>query len=236
MNRGFVEAIERDGYAIVRDVIDGEAINLLVAEIENVSAGEAVRQRAGKPFGIRNLLNIVPSARALANDVRLRSLVEPVLGRRACVVRGIYLDKHRDANWKVIYHQDLTIAVRRQANVEGYGPWSMKAGIAHVQPPESFLENILTLRLHLDKADESNGALRVLPGSHKLGRLESRDIQMLKETRQTLICPVPKGGVMAMRPLLIHASSAASSPRHRRVLHVEYSSSDLTGGLAWYDG
>jgi len=101
--------------------------------------------------------------------------------------------------------------------------------------PISILENMLSLRLHLDHTDESNGALRVLPRSHKHGRLGPQEIQHWKDTRVSVTCQVNKGGVMLMRPLLLHASSAASNPSHRRVLHFEYSSSDLPVGLEWFD-
>jgi ectoine hydroxylase-related dioxygenase (phytanoyl-CoA dioxygenase family) len=129
----------------------------------------------------------------------------------------------------------LTIAVRQQFDVEGFGPWSTKAGIPHVQPPVSVLENMLALRVHLDDTDESNGALQVVPGTHNEGRLSTQDIQERKGRDTVITSSVPKSGVMVMRTLLLHASSAASEPKHRRVLHFEYSSLDLPGGLEWFD-
>jgi hypothetical protein len=229
-----IDDLERDGFAIVERAIDEASVDLLLRELESVRSGDTL-MRAGKAFGIRNLLNVLPAARALTKSPGMRSLVDQVLGSNARVVRGIYFDKHKDANWKVAWHQDLTIAVRQQMDIDGYGPWSIKAGIHHVQPPVSVLENMLTVRLHLDHTDESNGALRVLPGSHKHGRLEAQEIQHWKGTQTAIACPVTKSGVMLMRPLLLHASSAASNPSHRRVLHFEYSSSDLPVGLEWFD-
>jgi len=38
-----------------------------------------------------------------------------------------------------------------------------------------------------------------------------------------------------MRPLTLHASSAATSPSHRRVLHIEYITGGLPGGLEFHD-
>lgn len=231
----YLTTIERDGFAIFENVVDEDTVNQLLAELSQLKIDVETSRRAGQAFGIRNLLNVLPSARALTRSAPLRALIEPVLGGAARVVRGIYLDKHREANWKVTWHQDLTIAVRKQAKVEGYGPWSVKAGITHVQPPVAILENMLALRLHLDDTVESNGALRVIPGSHQEGRLDAHDIQSWREKDRAATCPVKKGGVMMMRPLLLHASSAASHPKHRRVLHFEYSASSLQGGLMWYD-
>jgi hypothetical protein len=40
------------------------------------------------------------------------------------------------------------------------------------------------------------------------------------------------GGVLAMHPLLIHASSKARDSRPRRVLHIEYAATlDLAPGI-----
>src|SRR5712664_1372248 len=189
----YIGEIERYGFSVVQDAIDVETIDALLEEIENAKVDEFARSRAGKVFGIRNLLNVLPSARGLANSGFIRSLVEPVLGDNAKVVRGIYFDKHKEANWKVAWHQDLTIAVRQQLNVAGYGPWSTKAGIPHVQPPVLVLQNVLTLRLHLDHTDEANGALRVLPGSHKNGRLNAQDIESCQERDEIVTAKVAKG-------------------------------------------
>jgi len=195
-------------------------------------------------------MNAIPATRELAESTAMRALVEPVLGSRARVVRGILFDKTPAANWKVAWHQDLTIAVRRQveANVrvaangqveaEGYTAWSVKAGITHVQPPVSVLERMLTLRVHLDATDEENGALSVLPGSHDAGRLSAEEISVWRERESPVVCPVPQGGVMAMRPLLLHASAKSTRLDHRRVLHFEYVA-DITGvlpeGIEWHE-
>src|SRR5687768_1905352 len=230
MKPGYLDEITRDGFAVVQEFLDTEIIHsvlevLAVAKIEN---GEG--QRAGKFFGIRNLLNVVPFTRDLANNAACRSLVEPILGSTARVVRGIYFDKHRDANWKVAWHQDLTIAVRERIEVEDYGPWSVKARIHHVQPPVSILENMLTVRLHLDDTNEANGALRVLPGTHQYGRLDSNEVERWKQ-QSPMTCVVQRGGAVVMKPLLLHSSTAAADPTHRRVLHFEYSSVELAAGL-----
>lgn len=230
----YVNDVSDYGFAVVEGVVKREAVLALLRALEGVSV-DGASQRAGKAFGIRNLLNVVPLTRELANSSACKSLVEAVLGSKARVVRGVYFDKHRDANWKVAWHQDLTIAVRERVEMDGYGPWSMKAGIHHVQPPAHVLENMLTLRLHLDDADETNGALRVLPATHKYGRLDAQQIEYRKQHDAVVTCNVKSGGVVLMRPLLLHSSTTATTPRHRRVLHFEYSSLELPGGLKWFE-
>ena len=229
----YIDDIASNGFAVLDDVVDSGTVSLLLQEVTNVKIDKL--ERAGKAFGIRNLLNVVPFTRDLANNHTFRSIVESILGSNARIVRGIYFDKHRDANWKVAWHQDVTIAVKERIEVDGYRPWSIKAGIHHVQPPESVLQNMLTVRLHLDHADETNGALRVLPGSHRYGRLTARQIEFWKQQREPVTCAVRSGGALVMKPLLVHSSMIATNPHHRRVLHFEYSSTDLAGGLKWFE-
>jgi hypothetical protein len=186
----YVHAIERDGFTVVPNVLDFEAVSLLIEHLTKIPIDRAVSRRGGTAYGIRNLLNLVPFTREIANSPALRLLIEPNLGREARVVRGIFFDKTAEANWKVAWHQDLTIAVRERIDVEDYGPWSVKAGIVHVQPPIAILENMLTIRIHLDDTDELNGALQVIPGSHKTGRLLAEEIQDWKEKRNSVTCRI----------------------------------------------
>ncbi len=229
-----MKELEETGFAIIPKVIDETTVAALLDALANVRAADAVKQRAGRAFGIRRLLELVPAVRELADSAVLRALIDPVLGNRARVVRGLFFDKTPVANWKVPWHQDTMIAVRARLEVTGFSAWSVKAGVVHVQPPIEVLASILAVRLHLDDTDEMNGALRVIPGSHQHGLLSDEAIQQWKEPQQAVTCVVPRGGALLMRPLLLHASSVAAQPSHRRVLHLEYSAMDLPEGLEWY--
>jgi ectoine hydroxylase-related dioxygenase (phytanoyl-CoA dioxygenase family) len=93
---------------------------------------------------------------------------------------------------------------------------------------------VVALRLHLDHSTEVNGPLRVLPGSHRLGVLSDEDVAAYARHHagREMACLVPKGGVLAMSPLLIHSSAKVISNQPRRVLHIEYASPlDIATGL-----
>lgn len=234
MKCNYAGAIERDGFAIVPALIDPTLIRWLRQELEGVGLSRAVSQRSETAFAIRNLLNEVPATRAVAADSAISELVEQIAGAKARVVRGIFFDKTPEANWKVAWHQDVTIAVERKIEIDGFGPWTLKASIVHVQPPISVLQDILTVRIHLDDTDESNGVLKVIPGSHRVGRLTHQDIEGWKRKKRAVTCCVPAGGALLMRPLLLHSSSVSPLPTHRRVLHLDFSARQLPGGLRWY--
>jgi len=227
----FVGQIERDGFAIVEDVVDTDTLDRLRQAVEALGEREEVLRR-GSIYGVRNLLEVLPEAEEVAADPALRRLAESVLGPECFAVRGTLFDKNPAANWSLFWHQDSIITVREKRDVPGFSKWSQKAGVWHVEPPHDIFERMLTLRLHLDDCGVDNGPLRVLAGSHSNGWLDDEIDQWKQGSRET-VCTVPAGGVVAMRPLLLHASSAAEVPRHRRVLHLEYAAEDLPGGLEW---
>jgi ectoine hydroxylase-related dioxygenase (phytanoyl-CoA dioxygenase family) len=101
-----------------------------------------------------------------------------------------------------------------------------------VQPPLEVLKQMVTLRFHLDACDADNGPLRVIAATHHRILNQNEIDGLTTESTQT-ICTVAAGGLVLMRPLLLHASSPAENVRHRRVIHVEYGPPTLPGGLNW---
>jgi hypothetical protein len=226
-------AVEENGFAICDDVVSTQEVGRLLGAIERLDDAGAVRKRGGV-FAVRNLLDISEEVRELAKLGVIEALVQPVLGPEFFPVRGILFDKIPDANWKVPWHQDVTIAVCDRVAADGFGPWSMKADVLHVQPPASVLERMISVRIHLDPCGESNGALRVIPGSHRQGRIPENEIEAIRLGGSEQICAVETGGVLLMRPLLLHASSQSLVPDHRRVIHIDFASVQLPNGMRWY--
>lgn len=225
------ETLDREGHVTVDGLASTHQCAALISAVEKATASHLLRGES--IFGARNLLNN-PDIRAFARSPAVRSLVGDVLGTGAVPVRGLFFDKTPDANWPVAWHQDLTLAMRERHDVDGWTNWSVKGGVAHVQPPADVLAHMLTLRLHLDECGEENGPLRVLSGSHRHGRLTREAQRSLREANPETVCCANKGAALLMRPLLMHASSAAKCPGHRRVLHVEFAAADvLPRGLSW---
>jgi len=229
---GSCKSLREDGSLILSRVLEDSEIVDLMSALSRIDKSGAVRSRGGM-YAVRNLLRLSPIVNELAHSPKMSSIVEEHLGDSAFPVRGTLFDKTSTANWLVPWHQDLTICVESRLDVAGYGPWTLKAGVRHVQPPTSVLERMLSLRVHLDDCDENNGALRVLPGTHQAGRLTSDQIAMQRRAVVPVTCSAAAGDVVLMRPLLVHASSAAVNAAHRRVIHIDYASSQLDGGLKW---
>ncbi len=227
------EEITARGFAIVEGVLSPSRVEHLLTSLEHIGDTGSVRKRGGI-FAVRNLLDVSPEVRELAHSEAVRALVEPILGDRFFPVRGILFDKIPDANWKVPWHQDVTIAVQERVEAEGFGPWSMKADVLHVQPSAEVLEHMISVRLHLDNCGEENGALRVISGSHLHGRIPEEEIPATREQIPEEVCVVGVGGALLMRPLLLHASSPSRVPGHRRVVHLDFASVQLPNGMRWF--
>jgi ectoine hydroxylase-related dioxygenase (phytanoyl-CoA dioxygenase family) len=217
--------IVHDGYALAREVLDRQSIARLIAAVDTAAGDRA--------YGLRNLLRVVPATAYLAVSADMKRLVTSVLGEAAFPVGGILFDKSAAANWLVPWHQDVTIRVRSRSNLPGFGPWSVKAGVVHVQPPSDILDRMVAVRVHLDPCGADNGALRVLPRTHRSGRLSDSQIDAARRAIDPLTCEADAGDVLLMKPLLLHASSASERPAHRRVIHLEYAACQLPGGLEW---
>jgi ectoine hydroxylase-related dioxygenase (phytanoyl-CoA dioxygenase family) len=215
------QMVEEEGFSIVPSCLDERTVQRLSAELNET------------PYAKRNLLTL-PVVRELAASVPVRTMAEAVLGKHCFAVKGTFFNKTHESNWKVAWHQDLTIMVRERKEVVGFGPWTVKEGIVHVQPTADTLSRILAIRLHLDASEADNGPLRVIPGSHKHGRLSSEQVSASPKDGSA-VCAVPRGGALLMRPLLLHSSSSCVVPKPRRVIHLEFAADSLPGGLEWHD-
>src|SRR5437016_1250674 len=181
------------------------------------------RRRACFLHSFRN-----PAVAVLARDSRLLGIAKDVLGSEAFAFRATLFDKSPDSNWLVVWHQDTALPLRNKQEAQGWGPWSVKDGIIYAHSPADALSQVLALPVHLDDSTEQNGPLRVLPATHTLGVLTDDEIHQLSTQVSAVNCLVQGGGVVAIKPLIVHGSSKSQSENSRRVLHIEYAASEFT--------
>lgn len=148
-------------------------------------------------------------------------------------VRAILFDKSPANNWALGWHQDRVIAVAEKHKVLGFGPWSMKAGVYHVEPPFALMERLRTVRIHLDDVGNDNAPLLIAVGSHRLGRIAESEIATVVGKCQIAKCHAKAGDVWLYATSIIHASTSSSSKLRRRVLQVDYGDFDLPEPLEW---
>jgi len=159
----------------------------------------------------------------------------PHLPADAVAVQCTLFDKSPERNWLVALHQDLAIPVQERVDAAECSGWSLKEGVLFVQPPTEVLANLVAVRVHVDDCNAENGPIRVVPGSHRQGRLSAAEAESLREERGEMVCTGPRGSVVLMRPLLLHASSKAREASSRRVLHFLFGPATLPFGLRWHE-
>ena len=230
------EQLERDGFTIVPNVLtSSECVDwcnrLMAVFAETTTLGESVRHKNQEVYAARNVIALCPEVLELCENEHIQQAVCKVLGKECGLVRALFFDKPPQQTWALPWHKDLLIAVADGTpSTAGYSPPRPRAGVLHTEPPVTVLEEMLTVRLHLDDVDEENGALSVLRGSHRTGKQVEIDLN------QAVAIHTPAGDALAMRPLLLHCSgrSDINSRRHRRILHLEFSAhKELPEGIEW---
>jgi ectoine hydroxylase-related dioxygenase (phytanoyl-CoA dioxygenase family) len=214
------KAIQLQGFGIIPNVL---ALQDVVGLLEELSRANLPRSRAG----VRHAMKLATVA-AMARGSRLLGIAQQILGGGTFPFRATLFDKSPTANWLVVWHQDTALPLRERHETPGWGPWSVKDAVIYAHAPANALSQVLALRLHLDDSTAENGPLRVLPKTHTLGVLSDEELHDLSERVAAIDCLVPCGGVLAMRPLIVHASSKSQSHAPRRVLHIEYAASRKT--------
>ncbi|CAG0941929.1 hypothetical protein BROC_01652 [Candidatus Brocadiaceae bacterium] len=217
---------EENGYEITNCLISIEQVDDLLSLLskQNLPALKA---------GMRRINKIVPEVEKLANSQAILSIAQQYLTGVPRLVRAIYFDKSFENNWYVTWHQDKTVAVSKQFDLPDWHTWSIKSGVWHVQPPLKVLQQMVTVRIHLDAANKNNGCLKIITKSHLLGILSTESIEQFIYQSESIYCEVKKGGAVIMRPHILHASEKSVNNLQRRVLHFEYSCFQLPEGIEW---
>ncbi|KUJ49937.1 phytanoyl-CoA dioxygenase family protein [Chryseobacterium sp. JAH] len=219
------------GFSLIDNVFSTEEIEKISLVLQEIDTSKETFRKSEDLFAIRQFLKEIPEVRDFIFNENLKTIIKEIFGEKYFAVKSIYFDKPEKSNWYVAYHQDLTISVDKKVELENFGPWTTKQNQFAVQPPLPILENIFTIRIHLDDTDEKNGALKVVPKSHAKGIYRPETIDWDVETEN--ICNVEKGGVMIMKPLLLHGSNRTTNGKKRRVIHIEFSNKELPEELQW---
>lgn len=223
--------LAENGFTTVDNIYSDNEIEQILLTIDQADKDKETFRKSADLFAIRQFLKEIPETKNLVFNDNLKSVVRQLFGDNYFVVKSIYFDKPETSNWYVSYHQDLTISVDKKVELENFGPWTTKQNQFAVQPPIDILENIFTIRIHFDDTDENNGALRVIPKSHSKKIYRPETINWTTETETT--CNVSKGGIMIMKPLILHSSSRTTNNKRRRVIHIEFSNQELPTELKW---
>lgn len=219
------------GFHVVNNVYNNEEVGAISNFINNLDTTNPIFRKTNDLFAIRQFVKEFPEIKKLLFNEKLKEIIKLIGGDDCFIVKSIYFDKPEKSNWFVSYHQDLTISVDKKIEDKNFSNWTTKHNQFAVQPSEEILENIFTIRIHLDDTNEDNGALKVLKKTHLKSIKRIEEIDFEKELE--VFCNVKSGGIMLMKPLLFHASNKTTNDKNRRVIHIEFSNKELPQNLQW---
>lgn len=225
------EKIKNIGFSTIENIYSKKEINKMLQFLETLDTSKENFRKSKDLFAIRQFLKEVPQIHSLIFNNKLKDLITALFGAQYHIIKSIYFDKPESSNWYVSYHQDLTISVDKKVNLDYFGPWTIKQNQFAVQPPLQILENIYTIRIHLDDTNENNGALKVIEKSHLKGIYRPENIDWCRE--KETICSVNRGGIMIMKPLILHSSNRTTNNKKRRIIHIEFSDYQLPKEIQW---
>jgi hypothetical protein len=227
-------ALDRDGLALLPGAFsDADCDRLLGEWAAACATGDdgLMRSATGAVYGARNILDRWPDVLRVVRQPMLAEALRSALGPGYGLVRVLYFDKPPGESWALPWHKALAVAVKdNRLPSSQFDRPTTKYGVPHVEAPAWLLEQMLTVRLHLDEVTDENGPMRVLPGSHRGGKAGAGDGNEVRIT-------CGRGDVLLMRPLVSHCSghAQAETTRHRRILHLEFSPvRDLPDGYEWH--
>ncbi|WP_462251172.1 phytanoyl-CoA dioxygenase family protein [Ekhidna sp.] len=227
--KNYNKRLESRGYIITHHVYTKREVakmGSILHHYKNENPGTS-----SEVYAIRNLIGKVPDLRQLVLNNNLKKILSKI-DENLFLTKAIYFDKPAQSNWYVTWHQDTTINVKEKKEVKGFENWTKKEDFFGVQPPKDILNNTVTIRIHLDDTTDENGALKVLPGSHKK-RLSDEEVTLITQNSIPTVCEVRAGGIQIMKPLILHASSKTTNNKNRRVIHLEFDSKELPDELMW---
>ena len=149
------------GFHVVNNVYNKDEISTISNFINNLDTSNPIFRKTNDLFAIRQFIKEFPEIKKLLFNERLKEIIKNIGGEDYFIVKSIYFDKPEKSNWFVSYHQDLTISVDKKIEDENFSNWTNKHNQFAVQPPKEILENIVTVRIHLDNTNEDNGALKI---------------------------------------------------------------------------
>lgn len=220
MTRSLANEFEVNGRVWLRNAVSEEDLTLLDCVI-------AASAKAGQRLDLTKCLEAALSG----NSSVLRAVQRLV--PEAVPVRIVAFNKSESANWGVPWHQDRVIAVTEKVKVAGYKNWTKKSGTWHCEPPQSILDEMLFVRVHLDDNNLTNGAMEIAVGSHLNGLVPSARAEDVANTFPIEACVAKRGDILILKMLTLHSSKPAQVQSARRVLRVDFSPSQLPLPLSW---
>ena len=208
-----VRQFDRDGYVVVPDLLEGDALAAVTAEIDGfeAEADAFLQQLDGGRMSIAEAGAITFSVHLAARSDALRALT------RHPTIVGLCGDLvGPDVN---LYWDQ---AVYKKPEKPRRFPWHQDNGYAFVEP-----QQYLTIWLALTDATVDNGCPWVVPGLHRAGTLQHTYVdplgfECLSDPEGAVPAEVPAGGAVVFSSLTPHLTGPNTTGSVRKAYILQY--------------
>jgi len=205
-----IQAFDRDGYVLVPDVFSPREIEILLAHVTKDGRATKHQWAALDADGRSSKLSLWAD---ISDDVFGAVSSSPRIVNNARMLLR-----------EDIYHWHSKVMLK-EAKVGGAWEWHQDYGYWYGDG--CLYPRMISCMVALDPATKENGCLKVVPGSHLLGRLDhgkvAGQVGADQERVQAAIdrlglkyCEAPAGSALFFHGNTFHSSEANLSERHRR--------------------
>jgi ectoine hydroxylase-related dioxygenase (phytanoyl-CoA dioxygenase family) len=206
-------AFDRDGFLVVRDVVEPDVLRRLVDELDVLEAKveSFLTKQEGERYDIAEAGAITFTVHAVLRSEAARDFVRhPALVGFAADLVGPDVNLYWDQ------------AVYKKPEKPRRFPWHQDTGYTFVRP-----QHYLTCWVALTDATVDNGCPWVLPGVHRLGTLLHRWVdpigwECLRDVTGAVPAEVPAGGAVVFSSLTPHLTGPNTTDAVRKAYIVQY--------------
>lgn len=148
---------------------------------------------------IKDLFKDIPSIKPLLFNQNLSKILKSIC-ETPLLSEATYTERPNNSKEYLSWHQDFDFGKKENGNKQ----------------KSSFL-----VFIYLDDVDHKNGALGVVPGSHNK-ILSDAEIETIANNSIPYVCETPSGGLLLMKPLLLHAWQEPTSQMKRGVIKLGF--------------
>ena len=210
--------LEREGYAVLRAVLDADEVAALSAEITEIYANTGPDRTHDERGEFRHgMLNASPLSQRAIGSRAILDVIEPLLGEDCHVIANTAwrnVPGHQGGRW----HIDAGPHIPRDEGV----PW-----------PEAIPYPVFAIGVHIFLMDcpLEAGPTAVLPGSHRSGRTpprdRSHDLDLDYEGRPPTLLSARAGDAAMFVSDVWHRGTPAQPGFGRFFLQVHYARRDI---------
>jgi len=228
LNRAQLAKYAADGYLVIDDFLTAGAVDQVRADLDRVcrQVAEIDRDRGGfnleKAFGADALDGSLPARQpGLLRKISGAVFEVPAIHQVFCT--GPILDCINDLMGSPIYYHSSKVFFK-QPNGGSAKPWHQDAAYW-----SNYGTDQITAWIAIDDADEGNGCVWAIPGSHRLGLIPhvAKELQVEEsrlDIKSAVPVPVKSGGLLLFHSLVVHMSKRNESDRPRRAIICDYDS------------